>query len=275
MRSRHFHDIGLLVVKPPEYLKPMPGAMAGIFDELNAASYQLTLIGLPSATAVERLPRSFAERCIDSLIVDHSMGVPREIRQIVSSAAFPSVALNHRDAANAVYVDDFAAAREATRVLIEHGRRKIAFFSFETRLRDQHYSFDERRRAYFTTMSEAGLAARELSVPERPDGHAVVSEVMGSSSRPDALLCYSDADAVFVQRSLVQLGLRIPKDVAIVTFQGDAYGYSTVELTMMRIPWYLMGRAAAQLALEAAKIGARTELPAREFKATLTLGLSC
>lgn len=276
MRNRHFHDIGLLVVKPPEYLRTMPATMAGVFDELNSANYQLTMIGLPPDTGAERLPKSFAERCIDALIVDHTMGVPREIRQLVSNAAFPHVALNHRDAVNAVYIDDLGAAVEATRLLITRGRQRIAFFSFETRLRDQHYSFDERRRGYFTSMGEAGLPAREISLPDRLEGgHAAAIEVLRRTPRPDALLCYSDADAVYVQRALLLLGLRVPEDIALVTFQGDAYGYSPVDLTMMRIPWYQIGRVAAAMALAAAKTGPRAEVPAREFKTTLSLGRSC
>jgi DNA-binding LacI/PurR family transcriptional regulator len=275
MRNRHFHDIGLLVVKPPQYLPMMPPAMAGVFDELNAAHYQLTLIGLPPGTSADRLPKSFAERSIDALIVDYSMGVPREIRQLVTSTAFPHVALNHRDEVNAVFIDDYTAAVEATRSLVERQRKRIAFFSFETRLRDQHYSFDERRRGFFTAMSEAGLPAREISVPERPGGHKVAIEMLRGTPRPDALVCYSDADAVFVQRALLRLQLRVPDDVALVSFQGDAYGYSPVELTMMRIPWYQIGGAAAAMALEAAKAGSNAEIPSREFKAVLSLGRSC
>lgn len=274
MRNRSFHDIGLLVVKPPRYLRTTPYSMAGVFDVLNEKNYQLTLIGLPPDISPERVPKSLGERCIDSLIVDHTMGVSREISSVVTAAAFPAVSLNHNGPVNSVHVDDNESCGELTRHLISRGYKRIAFFSYSANHRDAHYSFEERRKAYFIAMAEAGLAAREISVPERPQGHLAAAEIFRQKPFPDAVVAYSDFDAVFLQRPLTALGLKVPDDVAIATFQTDAFGYSTVDLTLMRIPWYEMGRAAADMAIEAAAAGMRVELPSRAFKAEIYVGAS-
>jgi LacI family transcriptional regulator len=274
MRSRQFRDIGLLVVKPPQYLKLIPPTMAGVFDELNEANFQLTLIGLPPAPHTERIPRSFTERAIDSLIVDYTIGLPNEIRQQISAASFRTVSLNYRQPFNSVYVDDFAAATEATQYLIERGYRRIAFFSYHGRYRDAHPSIDERRRAFYVVMNNAGLVAREISVPDRPEGHKVAEEILRETPRPDALLCYGDSDAIFVQRALYRLNLKVPTDIALFTFKGDAYGFSPVPLTMMSIPWYDMGRAAARMAIELTN-SADTPKPSVVHRAVLEMGESC
>lgn len=274
MRSRYFHNIGLFALKGPKWIQLFPSSFAGIFDVLTEKSYHLTLTSLPPDTdpSLGRLPKAFAEECIDALIVDTTLGVPRETRRLVAAAAFPTVYLNHRDKVNAVYIEDENAATEATRYLLKKGYKRIGFFSFNSRLRDEHYSFEERRRAYFNAMSAAGLPAFEHSPPDH--GFDAAAEMLTGKPKPEAYVCYSDNDAIYLQRATTALGMRIPDDLAIVTFQGHAYGFSPVPLTMMLNPWYDMGRAAAEMAIKAGQIGKRAEIPAQAFAATLQVGKS-
>ncbi len=80
-------------------------------------------------------------------------------------------------------------------------------------------------------------------------GHSLAEAALRAAPLPDVLFCYSDYDAVFVQQVLNRMGLRVPEDIGIITFEGDCLPYSLVELTYVSIPWYGMGEAAARMAL--------------------------
>jgi LacI family transcriptional regulator len=274
MRRQRFGNVGLLVSKPPRYLWLMPASLAGVFDGLNERGYHLTFIGLPPTfdPTKDTLPKSFQEETIDALIVDGTLGVSADIQPLLDKAFFPIVRLNHKAESNSVWLDDEQGAREAALHVLAKGYRRPAFFSFSQRMSEHHYSFGDRKAAFFRVMSEAGVAAREIKVPDRPEGHAAAQAALAGPDRPDVLFCYGDHDAVFVQRALGRLGLRVPQDIGIITFKGDVFGFSTVELTMMDIPWYEMGRSVVDMALSRIDDPSLQNIPSICYQATLSRG---
>jgi len=274
IRRQQFRNIGFLVVKTPHYLWLLPSSLAGVFDGLNDGGFHLSFIGLPPNfdAASHVLPKSFQEESIDALIVDNTLGISNETKEILSTSRFPVVHLNHRAKHNAVWIDDEQAMTQAVQHVVAKGYRKPAFFAFQQRMSDQHYSYDTRRMTCARCLTEAGLPARELIVSDRPAGYAEAEAALRRRDRPDVLICYSDLDALFVQRVTTLLGLKIPDDLGLITFRGDAVALSPVPLTHMMIPWYEMGAEAARMALQLGAREARKILPAVRFEASLVEG---
>jgi DNA-binding LacI/PurR family transcriptional regulator len=118
-----------------------------------------------------------------------------------------------------VAIDNFRAAQDATRHLIDIGRVRIAaigeqpFESYET----PH----QRTEGYAAALTEAGLGLdRRMMRPathySRADGYEAASELLALPDRPDAIFCYSDLLAMGALRAAFDARLRVPEDVAII-----------------------------------------------------------
>jgi LacI family transcriptional regulator, galactose operon repressor len=70
-------------------------------------------------------------------------------------------------------------------------------------------------------------------------------------SRPTAVLCANDLLAMGLLHEALQLGLRVPEDLAIVGYDDIEFAEAAaVPLTSVRQPRQLLGRTAAELLLD-------------------------
>jgi DNA-binding LacI/PurR family transcriptional regulator len=140
--------------------------------------------------------------------------------------------------ADHVVVDNVVAAREATLHLVELGRRRIAAIGA------QHVPSGVtarlRLRGYRQALRHAGLPATPQLVQgaaqwHRADGAAAMAHLLDSPEPPDAVFCFSDLLALGALRTLLDHGLRVPEDVALVGFDDIEDGrFSTPTLTTIR-----------------------------------------
>lgn len=118
-----------------------------------------------------------------------------------------------------VAIDNVAAAREATGLLIASGRRRIAAIGEQTgtsaataRLRLQGYR-DALRAAGLTVDPALVLPAVSW---HRLDGQAAGEQLARLSEPPDAIFCCNDLLAIGAIHGLALHGVRVPDDVAVV-----------------------------------------------------------
>ena len=141
----------------------------------------------------------------------------------------PEAAVDH------VVVDNVAAAAEATAHLLSLGRRRIAAVGARSRVAEDtaRLRLEGHRRA----LAGAGVAADpglELAVDalHRADGAAAARRLLESGARVDALFCATDQLALGALRVLLEHGVRVPDDVAVVGFDDVEDGrYATPSLT--------------------------------------------
>ncbi|WP_218004747.1 LacI family DNA-binding transcriptional regulator [Microtetraspora niveoalba] len=128
-----------------------------------------------------------------------------------------------------VAIDNVASAEEATRHLLETGRRRIAFLGHQSgRPRG---TGDLRLRGYERALAAAGapvdpelvLAADAFS---REEGAARVAELLARPRVPafDALVCANDLLAIGAMRALRGAGVDVPGDVAVLGWDGTPEG---------------------------------------------------
>ncbi|WP_316315048.1 substrate-binding domain-containing protein, partial [Clavibacter michiganensis] len=125
-------------------------------------------------------------------------------------------------------------------------------------------------------------ARRALGPPGGPIARAVLTReggllgtrrLFGRSDRPTALVASSDMQAVGALRALGELGLRVPEDVAVVSFDGtDEAAYASPQLTVVRQPVEQMAEEAVSRLI--APDPARGPHHA-SFTPTLVVGRSC
>lgn len=121
-----------------------------------------------------------------------------------------------------VGIDNVAAAREITQHLIDGGRTRIAAILEHDHPRAP--TSQQRLKGYLAALTAAGLrpdpelVARIKVYPQRQDGADAMARLLAGRTRPDAVFCFSDMVATGVLRKLHLSGLRVPHDVAVVSF---------------------------------------------------------
>ena len=168
-----------------------------------------------------------------------------------------------------VGIDDVAASTEAVTHLVAIGRRRIAAIG------DQPYPTGEaaqlRTRGYRAAHAAAGLPVDESLIIgttrfNRIDGATAMATLLDRADRPDAVFCYSDLVASGAIHTLLDRGLRVPEDVAIIGYddiEDGRYGHPTISTISPD------KQAIAQLAVDRLimRIGGSRQVPGMELRA--------
>jgi DNA-binding LacI/PurR family transcriptional regulator len=150
--------------------------------------------------------------------------------------------------------------RIATRHLLEHGRRRIAYLAG----RLLSASDQGRRRGYVAALQSAGIdldarllveLAERASARPWPDydlGYDQCLQLLSREVPFDAILAYSDAIAIGALRALHdKTTLVVPDDLGLVGFDGLAIGqYMVPKLTSVGVPWYRVALAALEALID-------------------------
>lgn len=149
-----------------------------------------------------------------------------------------------------VLVDNFEASFQVTRHLIEEGYRRIAHVAGPQKL----LVSQQRLQGYLQALEEAGIEEEEDLIVEkgfrREDGREAVEELMRLAKPPEAILAVSDSAAIGAKAALERLGLRIPDDVALASFNNEAYtAFVEPSITTVSFPLKEMGAEAVRMLL--------------------------
>lgn len=177
-------------------------------------------------------------------------------------ASTPAVMLNatNPDIQTSVLPDEFEGGRSAVRLLVEAGVRsgiallgqsdsaEAGLFRSETVAR--------RVRGIQHEMRSHGLsfAAEESCWNWEPDeGYKLARKILRSSPDVRALLCMNDRLAFGAYQAIADLGLTVPEDISVVSFDNDDLAtYLRPALTTIALPHEQMGRRAVELLLASA-----------------------
>ncbi|HEY8718487.1 LacI family DNA-binding transcriptional regulator [Pengzhenrongella sp.] len=186
----------------------------------------------------------------------------------------PTVLLNRFDAVpgfDTVGVEAEAGAFLGTAHLIEHGHERIALVIGG----GPAGHIEARERGWTAATRRAGLDDGPIARDDfsRAGGHRAALRLFGSPHPPSAAFVSSDMQAVGVLRALDELGLRVPQDVALVSFDGTQESeYTLPRLTVVKQPVQEMAAAAVERVLA---IGADSSNEHSLHAPRLVIGGSC
>jgi len=166
--------------------------------------------------------------------------------------------------ASSVLLDDRTGARAAAQHVVDLGHRHVALLAYNAHAHrgivpdaadagDGHVSV-ARVAGWLEPLDAAGVrtTAFDLPVNSEQEAYSAAHELLGTTDRPTAFLCFSDVMAWGVVHAAQDLGLRVPADVSVVGFDDSALARQVrPALTTVRQDLTAKGRAAA-LALTAA-----------------------
>ena len=203
------------------------------------------------------------EKRIDGLIVAPAGGNEAYFAALVARS-FPLVLVDRTLPtvdSDSVLVDNFGAATEVVRHLVERGHRRIAMLKATLHAT----SIADRILGYQSVMQEAGLAALpELIVESASDvdaAHAAGRRILDLDPLPDAVFCTNNFMTLGLMRALHERGLGCPEDVAIAGFDDFQWADSfRPRITAVAQPAFEIGREAARLLV--ARIAKTMDRPA-------------
>jgi LacI family transcriptional regulator len=207
-----------------------------------AATRSYSVIGIPVRRAVnfERSLTAVYRGYVDGIIFagfePHGLDFEAMGRATRAIVMFGDGDEDYGPRVDTVYNNAEGSLRDATRHLIEQGRRRIAFLSHDLELEDH-----ARYRGYRAAITEAGLALDPSLIRpgagEYEDALLALRDLLGSPTRPDAIVSESDRGALIALRVAGELGLSVPADLAVIGVGNTREGeLSSPALTSVGLP---------------------------------------
>jgi LacI family transcriptional regulator len=193
------------------------------------------------------------QRRVDGIIFG-SVFLRDPLVESLVSAGYPLVMYNRRlrsGLGNYIVLDNVRASRDLTAHLLNLGHRRIGFISG---LRETSTAAD-RLKGYREALRSAGLAvdARLIRPGAFKGGMAqhAAQELLKQRHGPTAIVAGNDLMALWVIQAAGEMGLQIPKDLAVVGFDDiQIAAHRDIQLTTMAQQKTEMGRLAVVWMLE-------------------------
>lgn len=215
LKRRDADTIGILIDAISD---PFFAAFVSVVEELAVAeglSVIFASTGYDAARESAQLERLTGHRLAGLIVAPVAVAAST---LAALRARFPVACIDRvRSGIDAVVIDDFGAAVEATAALISHGHRRVAFMGEDV----PYPTVSDRLAGYRSALAAAGLPFDpSLVVTHERFGRgeaAEASRLLERDDAPTALLCATSLAAIGTVRAIRARGLRMP---ALISF-GD------------------------------------------------------
>jgi len=194
---------------------------------------------------------------VDGYIISPPINSEDQIKMLVKSHTplvlvdrfFPEIDSNY------IVVDNLEAAYKATSHLVSVGRKRIANITLNMDL----INMKERTEGYRKALIDSGINPDNEMIKVLPFSHdntdviKAINELVGDKSnlKADAILFSTSKLGVMGIECISSLGLKIPDDVAVVSFDNvDAYKICVSPVTVVGQPLQEIGRKAVEILLD-------------------------
>ena len=227
--------------------------LRGVEDTLTENGYELMVCNSNRKPELEQrhLNALHAQRVDGMILVPSNSYAAREILLRNYPPLVFVDCLPFETKANGVTIDNFAAAYEATKYLIELGHQNIAVISAEL----TYTSMSDRLEGYRKAMQEAGIPLRAeytvKSTTEVRGGYTGCRNLFSLDQPPTAIFSLNNRMALGAIQALQELKIACPDQVSLLTF--DDPEWATVvspPLTAIEQPSHAIGVSAAKLLLK-------------------------
>jgi LacI family transcriptional regulator len=266
LATGHSFLVGLVV---PDLLHPFFAEIAkSLSQTIGTKGYLLIIASSEEDPDLEaREIRQLQARHLDALVIASCAQKSPQIEQLALQKD-PYVLIDRNFSklkSNFIGTDDVRAGRIATEHLIAVGCRSIAH------IRGRKNSVgDGRFEGYKAALQSHGLRYRSEYVISRPNvdvgsieqGKLAIEDLLKRKVRPDGIFCYNDPLAIGAMERVLNEGLKVPDDIAIIGC-GNLHYDSTLRVSLSSIDQQtaLIGKYAGELLLKLVK--AKTSMTPR------------
>ena len=216
--------------------------VTGVERYLDEKGYSLTLKHVDKATAPDQIRSLMHSEQADGIIL-HAGVLTKQLATVLVKESLPHLIIGKPDFPSQLSWMDIsheAAGQIAANYLLDKGYRRILFLMGD-RQADQ---ISARRLAGLL----AALEEEELSIETMTDmtdyekARTAMEQILEREKIPEVILCTNNYLALGCMQSIRAKGLKIPKDIALMTF--DNYPFSMIvqpTLTAIEVDMYEMG----------------------------------
>ena len=241
--------VGVII---PEIANPFFAPMVGGIQAVAAKRRFLVLVGESARDEAEerRYVEQFRQFRIGGIIVNPSTS---DLGHLLAAraAGTPVVAMAWSWAnGDSVATDDVHGGQLVGRHFLERGHRRIGL----VRLADaRHAPVQARVRGFRDMLASDGVSLRhpwDLQVQgvQIEDGIEAARRLLACRPRPSAVFTTNDRVAIGIIQELLEHGIRVPEDIAVVGYDDIPYATAArVPLTTVAVPKRSLGEQAAEL----------------------------
>lgn len=254
LRSKKTYTIGVIVPRLNSHF--MSSALAGMEDVAGREGYNLIITqSLENAAKEIANAHIMFNKRIDGLLMSlaYDTGNIKHIepffKKNIPVIFFDRIATHSNS--TSVVIDNYKAAYDVTKHLIDEGFRRIMHFGgnmlrnvyadrlrgYKAALEDHKIAFDDNLLYISKLSEEAGTEAADL--------------ILKMKRKPDAVFSANDTCAVYCMLRLKEAGIKIPGDIAFAGFNNEPIS-KVIEpnLTTVNYSGYLVGETAASNLIE-------------------------
>ena len=194
----------------------------------------------------------FNEKQVDGLILIGTVFTEKH-KKILKKFSIPVVIVGqYLKGYPCIYHDDYHAAYDITKYVLNQGRKKLGFISAIHE--DQAAGYD-RYKGFCDAVTDAGLESLKenyvIAKFSRTSGHEKTKELLEKCGELDAIIGATDSIAIGAMTYLKEQNIKIPEQI-MVTGQGDSKisKLLTPTLTTIHYAYEESGVLAAEMILE-------------------------
>lgn len=148
---------------------------------------------------------------------------------------------------DSVEVENRIGARMAVEHLIDHGYKRIACLVMNSHLQP----VKQRVASYEECLRQRNLPRKKIVLSDEETAQKTLAALFDSQDRPDALFTANNACTICVIKTLKNLRIKVPRDVALIGFDDvDFYTLLNPPVTTIRQPAAELGRTSTRLLLQ-------------------------
>ncbi len=247
--SQSPHKFGcILNVQGGKYNDPYYlSILSGFEDAVMKKGYEISFIRTNKELENPKILSSTFQDPVSGVIIMNTLE-PSTFQYLKKQTPYiVGIDTDHNDIDNVAY-DHYAAAFMAIRHLMDRGYKRIGFIGgFRENMKNSR-----RYNGYFSALHSFNLEYNPdwvlASNWDEDYCEKVVREAYKKNLLPDAYFVASDLMAIGVLRTLFDLGVQVPSEVAVIGLSNiEISKYSNPPLTTISLPIHDMGRVAARV----------------------------
>ena len=244
--------VGVII---PELAHPFFATMVSGIEAVAAKRGFLVIVGESSRTARDerRCAEQYQQFRIGGIIVTPVTDT-LDYALAARAAGTPVVVMARRwQQGDYVSTDDVKGGRLAAKHLLRRGHRRIALIRRED---PRHTTVQAIVRGFRDVLGSAGVTVPDcwdvkVSDGQIRDGVVAADRLLELREHPSAMFVTSDRNALGVIQRLLERGIRVPEDIAVISYDDIPYAEcSQVPLTTIAVPKQRVGELAAEILFE-------------------------
>lgn len=253
LKTQRTRTIGIIV--PDISSQIYPEIVRGAEDVANIYKYNVMLCNSDCDGEKEKeYLKVLSEKMVDGVLYMSSF-LDDETLDLINELNIKTILVettNKDNALPSVTIDNVAGAYEATKHLLEKGRKNIAFIGIS---QSDKNAWGMRYEGYEKALNEAGISVNpELCYFNNlkiKSGKVGVEQILSSGINVDGIVCASDEIAMGAINTLRANGKDVPTDVSVIGFNGIEMARNFYpSITTIEQPMYDMGSVAMRMLIK-------------------------